>query len=292
MIVDQTSHRRALADYLRTGASIKRSLKQADGDGYYVWRTQRDRRVRQAHRDRDGQVFAWSEAPRGGHPGGPHGCRCIAEPYRPDPNDFRRHVLTGLGGDAERWNTTDMTTHFYTGNGEGVTLAQMGHLAEIAEHWAYGLGVLERWTSEIIREARDAPSGSFTHYFNRSYAFEEVEYAHGGGSVNGVFTGQIARTSTTMVVSGTTAYRFSDKFTDPLDIREYAREAVRRGWRSHEALFSLLITLVGLRADEDADSLAQRLAFTLTEVGGTAYPITGGWTSELEATVPSMSALP
>jgi SPP1 gp7 family putative phage head morphogenesis protein len=54
----------------------------------YVWRTQRDFRVRDGHSRREGQVFSWDAIPPDvgggeGHPGQPVRCRCWAEP------DFR-----------------------------------------------------------------------------------------------------------------------------------------------------------------------------------------------------------
>lgn len=52
----------------------------------YVWRTVGDERVRDWHRDLDGQTFRWDEPPvtnaKGdrNHPGGDYQCRCTAEP--------------------------------------------------------------------------------------------------------------------------------------------------------------------------------------------------------------------
>lgn len=53
-------------------------------DDYYVWRTKKDDKVRDSHREREGKVFNWHVPPEGGHPGEDHNCRCWAEAYRPD----------------------------------------------------------------------------------------------------------------------------------------------------------------------------------------------------------------
>lgn len=50
-------------------------------ENYYVWHTVGDDRVRSSHEERDGKIFAWDDAPEGGHPGEDYNCRCTAEPY-------------------------------------------------------------------------------------------------------------------------------------------------------------------------------------------------------------------
>jgi SPP1 gp7 family putative phage head morphogenesis protein len=61
-------------------------LRQRDlGFDSYIWRTMRDNRVRDAHDEREGQVYRWDDPPpgdagEGGHPGEAIQCRCYAEP--------------------------------------------------------------------------------------------------------------------------------------------------------------------------------------------------------------------
>lgn len=61
------------------------------GVTHYFWRDSRDERVRgnpggkypnavPSHWDRNGNRYAWSDAPEGGHPGRDYNCRCTAEP--------------------------------------------------------------------------------------------------------------------------------------------------------------------------------------------------------------------
>jgi SPP1 gp7 family putative phage head morphogenesis protein len=63
--------------------------QQAMGVTSYVWRTARDNRVRDEHRNRDGRTYEWSSPPAEGHPGEPIQCRCFAEPVFDD-------ILAGL----------------------------------------------------------------------------------------------------------------------------------------------------------------------------------------------------
>lgn len=53
------------------------------GSTEYVWRTQRDSRVRPAHRELAGSRQRWDDPhPVEGHPGHAFGCRCVAIPVR------------------------------------------------------------------------------------------------------------------------------------------------------------------------------------------------------------------
>jgi SPP1 gp7 family putative phage head morphogenesis protein len=61
-------------------AETSRYQMEAAGVTRYTWRTVDDERVREAHRELDGQVFSWSDPPEEGHPGEAPLCRCYAEP--------------------------------------------------------------------------------------------------------------------------------------------------------------------------------------------------------------------
>jgi SPP1 gp7 family putative phage head morphogenesis protein len=72
------------------GALTQRRQTQA-GVTHYIWRDSRDERVRgnpggkypnarPSHWSRNGERFAWADAPDGGHPGRDYNCRCTAEP--------------------------------------------------------------------------------------------------------------------------------------------------------------------------------------------------------------------
>jgi hypothetical protein len=50
-------------------------------DGYYIWRTVGDDKVRGAHKEYEGMLRAWRDAP---DPGEDYNCRCWAEAVEPD----------------------------------------------------------------------------------------------------------------------------------------------------------------------------------------------------------------
>lgn len=60
--------------------ALNEERQKAIGVAKYVWRTARDNRVRDAHFDREGQTFSWTDPPDDGHPGEAINCRCQAEP--------------------------------------------------------------------------------------------------------------------------------------------------------------------------------------------------------------------
>lgn len=61
-------------------AEIATKRAQEAGVRGYIWRTQRDERVRPEHEEREGERFTWDSPPDDGHPGEPPLCRCWAEP--------------------------------------------------------------------------------------------------------------------------------------------------------------------------------------------------------------------
>ena len=76
----------------KLNAKITEQRQTAIGIDSYIWRTSLDSRVRQLHREREGEVFKWDSPPEDGHPGQPINCRCRAEP---NIEDF----LAGLEAD-------------------------------------------------------------------------------------------------------------------------------------------------------------------------------------------------
>lgn len=60
-------------------ADLDAVRQQRLGVTKYVWRTNRDERVRPEHAARDGETFEWASPPEDGHPGEAIGCRCSAE---------------------------------------------------------------------------------------------------------------------------------------------------------------------------------------------------------------------
>ncbi len=62
---------------------INRELDALGDDGFYIWRTVGDGKVRGEHATRAGKRFDWSDEPAGGHPGEDYNCRCWAELVNP-----------------------------------------------------------------------------------------------------------------------------------------------------------------------------------------------------------------
>lgn len=71
---------------LTLNSQINSHRQQAAGVESYVWTSQADDRVREAHADLDGEEFDWESGgdPDEGHPGEPVNCRCVASPIPPE----------------------------------------------------------------------------------------------------------------------------------------------------------------------------------------------------------------
>lgn len=293
-LIETDAYRAAFGQYLRKGTPIRLPLKQGRVTGAYVWRTRRDERVRTTHSRNGGRLFRWSAPPDTGHPGEDYNCRCEAVPYVPGQTEFAWLELPAdLDQASARWSDLDFVWHYYTGGGQGVTLAGIGHLREMAEHYAWGEkgeGVFRRLASQIATAAR---VGDIPYTFSGSYEFRPVQYSHGGGSVNEVFDGRVARIGDMLHIDGIAHFEFTDIFTDPLR----GREAIAWLRRHRQALRARL----GI--DEPPTASPQQvdrgdisnLLWLLTEAGGTAYAVTGSWQAEFRAGVfadPAQSLYP
>ncbi len=91
MDTSSLAYKKAFEAYIRRGTPFKETLnqhnlttKQQRTTTHYIWRTRRDGKVRASHAANDGKIFAWNNPPKTGHPGEDYGCRCIAEPYKPE----------------------------------------------------------------------------------------------------------------------------------------------------------------------------------------------------------------
>lgn len=244
-IIHTEAYRAAFAEYLRKGTPIRLTLKPAGLSDQYVWRTQRDERVRRSHRMNDGRVFSWADAPATGHPGEDYNCRCEAVPYSPGETEFGSHEFTtSLASSYDRWIDLDFMWHYRNGSGRSVDLLEIGHLREIAEQYAYGDGVegaFRRLADQIADEARGQGPGAIRYAFGNVYDFGPVAYSHGDGVVRGEIVGFVEYHGVMLRISGDSRFQFSDKFADPLGM--------------------------GL------------------EVDGTPYPVMGSWTASFSAEV-------
>ena len=73
---------------LKLNSAVNRIRQTNAGISRYVWNTSHDERVRESHRELDGQTFSWNDPPEVdgelAHPGEPILCRCVALPVFED----------------------------------------------------------------------------------------------------------------------------------------------------------------------------------------------------------------
>ena len=79
----------ARTEVARTAFALTRARALHVGSAAYVWRTSRDSDVRKSHREMEGKVIQWDDAPTLSdgtttHAGCIYNCRCWAEPILPD----------------------------------------------------------------------------------------------------------------------------------------------------------------------------------------------------------------
>ena len=195
---------------LRAFAGLINQLRQEDlGIERYTWRSQDDAKVRDSHAEHDDQVFRWDSPPAGGHPGEAHNCRCYAEPIAPAPQSDA--ILADFDGSVLQ---QDLSVHEAGG----------GHT--IALH----VGKSEAF---LIRSV-STPRGRtlfFSLYRWRHGTFPSLEaaqkltnsnLAQNSEIVNAVARGELPDafvTSTFNSVTGTEAYRITQRTSSPVRVR-------------------------------------------------------------------------
>ena len=263
-IVNPDSYRRAFLAYIRKGTPIHLSLKQGVPTTHYVWRTRGDDKVRPSHAANNGRLFSWANPPTTGHPGEDYNCRCERVPYIRGETEFAYHEFLGeLTDSADRWGNDDFIRYFFAGDGQEVTLSEIGHLRAIVNQYAYydgAEGAFRRLSNQIVKAAREQGNGQFSYVFDRSYDFSDVAFSHGKAVVEGNFEGTVSGHRGYLEVGGSINFRFRDVFSDPVGIRE----------------------LVNDTSDPDAVTPAWRL---LTDLGGVPYNITGKWQTRFRGEV-------
>ncbi len=252
---------------------------------------QRDERVRPSHRMNDGRIFSWSDPPDTGHPGEDHNCRCEAITYVEGQTEFAFFDLaTDAGSTVEHWENRDFVWHFFVGAGREVTLSEIGHLQEIIAQYAYkdrAEGAFRRLADQLADRAR---AGDLPYEFEAPYDFEDVAFSHGDATVRGQFVGTATASGDMVNIEGMARFGFEDRFTDPVDLREFSswlRERPDRPWRLLQNVGALAGIGSGpqsapLQVDENDVS---SIFMAISELGGTAYTITGEWEAHFQAAV-------
>lgn len=290
-IINTDAYRTAFSEYLRRGTPIRLSLKQVADTKRYVWRAQRDERVRPSHRVRDGRIFSWSNPPDTGHPGEDYNCRCEAIPYVEGQTEFAFFdLVTDTDSTVDRWENHDFIWHFFAGAGREVALPEIGHLREIVDQYAYKdgtEGAFRRLADQIADRAR---VGDLPYDFEAPYDFEGVEFSHGDATVQGRFSGTAMVSGDMVQIEGVARFRFKDYSTDPVDLREFSawlRERPDRFWR----LLQTVGDLVGIGGGPQGAPLeidendVSSILMAVSELGGTSYTITGEWEAHFRAAV-------
>lgn len=246
----------------RKSADLESSPGREAGENsatHYIWRTQEDGKVRPSHAANNRKVFSWKMSPETGHPGADYNCRCWAQPYRPEVEEFLFQIVTSTVDDGlYRWAWYEFLLHFYFGEGEAVRLSHVGHLQTIInasqEHVFRGV---ER---QVLKEARAKINGALGDTFERTYPYYSVSFIHGRSTVKGRYSGSVSRQGEVLHIAVDVEYHFSDTFTDPFDIRE----------------------LTGGTSDPRARDMNELID---SELGGQFYEVYDHWTTHIFAIV-------
>ncbi len=231
--------------------TIKRlnQLSQKEPDGFYIWRTVEDGKVRAAHAQYNRKMRAWSDAP---DPGDDFNCRCWAEPVN-QATGLTQTVISPVQN-LSKWGWTDFVKHFYNGGGKAVSLSEIGLLSGIVDHARSE--IFPRVETQIENKAMTTENGELYDSFARSYDFGDISFSLGNSTLKGNITGRIVKNGTILIVDAQVEYLFFDQFTDPLSMRE---------------------SQTGASSSKNADPY--------TEVGGTSYDIVDRWLTKVTGTI-------
>ncbi len=207
----------------------------------------------------NGKIFAWDNPPETGNPSEDYGCRCVAEPYTPEVNEYSKQIITSIIDEVlYRWLWYDFFNHFFLGGGEAIILWQVGHLQDVID--ASKEHVFKGVERQVFRDARSVENGRFDDTFKNTYTFYSVSFIHGRATVEGRYNGYVTKIGNALYIDVDVEYSFKDVFTDPFDIRE-----INNGTSDPRAI----------NPDDLIDG----------EFGGQFYDITDSWTTKLTAVI-------
>jgi hypothetical protein len=237
---------------------------------HYIWRTRSDDKVRSSHAENNGRIFSWDNAPPTGHPGEDFGCRCTAEPYYGDIeptklNNLRDRILARLFS-LPYWGDLEMTLYFFVGNGNGVTLNEIGHLVNVIN--LYEEKYIERFYAQIIQADYQTNGNNIVVDFESSYDFSDVLYSYRKSTIKGIFAGNVNIYSNEISIIGKANFIFEDDFKDPLSILQAV------------VLARKLLQFV----DEIEEENFSETFKTLANIGRSPYKIRDNWSKEINFT--------
>ena len=285
---------------------------------HYIWRTQSDGKVRQSHAANDGKIFSWDEPPETGHPGEDYGCRCIAEPYYTEVDEFFKIDLQNVSDSGRSWRSLDFVNHYFYGNGRTVTVRETGPLADIiAQYHSIVIDNPKRLPGQIADEARKNVNQSFSDTFGKPYQMQGVVFSIGNTIIKGNFNCYCKEISGILEITGKVDFELTDLFRDPVDLEklqkilkkaidEYIIEAINRGIDRVEEILSYVTGKIGeldqslrdyiydralralqLRSSKMSPGIASHFARkAYPELpGGTPYKIVDQWSASVTAKV-------
>ena len=222
---------------------------------HYIWRSVRDDRSRGEHAKRHGQVFSWDNPPEDGHPGEAPNCRCWAEPIPIVEEQFQQVSDMPIIESKHKWTFDDFAYHYIFGKGRTVSLSEIGLLSDvikIAERDIY-----HKVEAQIKDEAIKIQNGVLKDYFRNSYSFFDAAYALRRSVLTGSIQGSVQKGDDGIHINAIIEYKLTNDITDPLSLREEIKGTSDR-----------------------------KYADPITEVGGTAFYVSGYWRTKLTGLIP------
>lgn len=181
---------------------------------------------------------------------------------------------------AARWEDIHFVKFFYYGNGNAVTLEQIGHLEDIKR--AAAEDALLNFREQIAKKAYEVEDGPFTDSFENVYDFGSVQFSHGESTMTGEFTGEVKWVhGGVRRFIGKANISFKDTFKDPLDmiqVRERYNEYtghVNEWLARHFNVSQELIPKIEITNEMVREA----------DVGGSPYDILGKWEEEMAGEV-------
>jgi hypothetical protein len=231
--------------------------------GQYIWRTVEDEKVRSSHAELNRTIRDWRDSP---DPGEEYNCRCWAEPVKSESEGLKQIVISSLTESSYKWTDEDFKNHFWNGNGQGVTLSEIGWQLEIISHTKKIM--FDKVEKQIADKAKEVQSGKFSDTWERSYDFEDVVFSIGNSVIRGRFNGTVNKDGDILHIEATAYYLLDDEFTDPWSIRQVilGRSDSNILWKNPIGKSTLVATdlLIGKR-----------------------YSITGAWITKITGAIQS-----
>ncbi len=224
-------------------------------DGQYIWRTVGDNKVRKSHAELEGEVRDFADKP---DPGEEPGCRCWAEPVT-QAQGLKQVVTSEINDAEDKWTAFHFGWHFRFGHGKPVTLPEIGYLRDVVNKAREIM--FHKIETQVADEMRKIQSGQLVYTTSNSYPrLSEVHWVLGKGTIETKTEGQVKKDGDILYIKATVQYSYFDEITDPIDIRQH-------------------------KLGTSSTFHPEFENYRWTEFGGTPYPVTGKWETELTGSI-------